>query len=185
MDNYVALVFDNDSKAFEGLHALWTLDAKGDVTVHGAAVLHRDPNGYIEVATKQTEPGVRTVLGIAVGALLGALAGPIGAASGAAIATGTAAGVGAAAGGAVGMTADAVKASEHDQAAFETRFVLPKGKSAVVAEVSEDWTAPIDTKTKELGGVVYRRSKSSIRNDQWDWDYSDNLYASDYEPTFA
>jgi len=185
MDNYVAIVFDNDAKAYEGLHALWNLDDSGDITVHGAAVIHRDQYGHIEVATKETDPGVRTAIGIGVGVLLGALAGPIGAAAGATVATGTAIGVGAAAGGVAGLTADAVKSDEHEQAAYETGFVLPRGKSAVMAEVSEDWTTPIDTMAARLGGKVFRRSKGDVRGDQWNADYGDYLYPYDYEPQFA
>jgi uncharacterized membrane protein len=186
MDNYVAIVFNSDTKAYEGLHGIWNLDASGDITVHGAAVIHRDQNGQIEVATKDTDPGLRTAVGVGIGVLLGALAGPIGAAAGATIAGGTAIGIGAAAGGMAGLTADAVKADEHDQATFETSFVLPRGKSAVIAEVSEDWTTPIDAMVKTLGGNVYRRAKGDIRNDSWfDADYTDYLYPYDYEPQFA
>ncbi len=183
MDNYVAIVFDNDTKAYDGLHALWNLDGEGDITMHGAAVVHRDGNGLTDVATKDTDPGLRTAIGVGIGALLGALAGPVGAAAGASIAAGTAAGIGAAAGGFAGLTADAVKADEHDQAAYEAGFVLPNGKSAVIAEVSEDWTTPIDTMAQRLGGKVFRRSKGAIKDDQWN--YGDYLYPYDYAPAYA
>jgi uncharacterized membrane protein len=187
MDNYVAIVFDNDTKAFEGLHALWDLDAKGDVTVHGAAVIHRDRYGYVDVATKDTDPGVRTAIGVGLGALLGALCGPIGAtAAAAAAAAGTGAAIGAASGGVVGLTADVVKSGEHEQAGFEAGFVLPRGKSAVIAEVSEQWTTPIDSTASRLGGSVHRRSKGDIQSDMWfDSDYPEYLYPYDYEPHFA
>ncbi len=72
MDNYPAIVVDNDARAYDGLHSLWNLDASGDITVHGAAVIHRDSYGYVDVATKDTDPGART----AIGALLGALGAP-------------------------------------------------------------------------------------------------------------
>lgn len=184
MDNYIAIVFDDDTKAYEGLHGLWTLDGSGDITAHGAAVIHRDSFGHIEIATKDTNPGLRTAIGVGIGALLGALAGPAGAAAGAKV--GAAVGVGAAAGGAVGLTADAVKADQHEQAAYETSFVLPRTKSAVIAEVSEQWTTPIDDMAKRLGGIVFRRSKGDIQNDSWfDADYADYLYPYDYEPVFA
>jgi uncharacterized membrane protein len=113
MDNYISVVFSNDQQAAEGLHQLWSLDALGEITVHGAAVLHRDDLGYVHVATKHTDPGVRTAVGIGLGALLGALAGPIGAAAGAAAAAaaGVGPGIGAAAGGVVGLTADATTRS--------------------------------------------------------------------------
>jgi uncharacterized membrane protein len=186
MDNYIAVVFDSDKEAFSGLHALWNLDSSGDITVHGAAVIHRDKLGQVEVATKQTDPGVRTAVGVGIGALLGALAGPIGAAAGASIAAGTAAGIGAAAGGVVGLTADAVKSDQHEQAFFESGFVINAGQSAVVAEVSEDWTTPIDTTMARLGGVVFRRSKGDVQNDSFnDEYYADYLYPYDYDPYFA
>ncbi|MBV8149299.1 MAG: hypothetical protein JO092_09430 [Candidatus Eremiobacteraeota bacterium] len=186
MDNYVAIVFDDDAKAYDALHTLWNLDANGEITVRGAAVIHRDSHGHIDVATKDTDPGVRTAIGVGIGVLLGALAGPIGAAAGATIAAGTAVGVGAAAGGLAGLTADAIKSDEHEQAAYETSFVLARNKSAVIAEVAEERTGPINAMGKRLGGTVYRRKKSDIRDDSWlEADYADYLYPYDYQPVFA
>ncbi len=115
--------------------------------------------------------------------MLGALAGPIGAAVGASIAAGTAAGVGAAAGGAIGLTADAVKSGEHEQAAYESGFVLNPGQSAVVAEISEDWTTPVNTMAERLGGKVYRRPKGEVTSDSFFGpDYGYYLYPYDYDP---
>ena len=185
MDNYVAVVFDTDNEAFAGLHALWKLDDRGDITVHGAAVIHRDVYGHVDVATKSTDPGLRTAAGVGIGALLGALAGPIGAAAGATVAAGTAAGIGAAAGGVVGLTADAVKSSEHEEAAFETSFAMKPGQSAVIAEVSESWTTPIDSEMTRLGGIVFRRQKGDVRDNAMWGDYGDSLYPYDYDPYFA
>lgn len=185
MDNYIAVVFSTDEKAFDALHELWSLDARGDITVHGAAVVHRDSYGYFDVATKRTDPGLRTAVGIGVGALLGMLAGPIGAAAGASIAAGTAVGVGAAAGGVVGVTADAVKSGEHEEAAYEGGLMVRPGQSAVIAEISEDYTTPVDTAMKRLGGSVSRRSKGTIReNSLWGTNYYPYLYPYDYNPYF-
>src|SRR5712675_1923835 len=142
MRNYVAVVFDDTGKAYEGLHALWQLDDAAEVTVHGTAVVHRDAMGNFQVDTKETHPALATGVGVGVGALLGLLAGPAGAAVGAA----GGAAIGAATGGAVGVTADLVRADTRDQAAGETGFVLGAGQSAVIADVSEDWTSPIDTR---------------------------------------
>ncbi|HME82495.1 MAG TPA: hypothetical protein VKF82_10490 [Candidatus Eremiobacteraceae bacterium] len=183
MDNYIAIVFPNDAKAYDGLHQLWGLDGKGDVTVHAAAVIRRDEFGKIDVATKDTDIGMRTMVGVGIGALLGALAGPAGIATGSAI--GAAVGAGAAAGGAIGVTADAIKAGEQDEASFETGFVLPKGQSAVLAEVSEDWTTPVDTTMTGLGGRVFRRAKSDVRDDSlFSSDYAAYMYPYDYDPHF-
>ena len=54
---------------------------------------------------------------------MGVAAGIAGASS---IAVGTAAGIGAAAGGVAGLTADGIKAGEHEEAAYETGFVLER-----------------------------------------------------------
>ena len=173
MHNYIAVVFDDASKAYEALHALWQLDHEGAVTVHGAAVVHRDNLGQFEVDTKETHPALATAVGVGIGALLGALAGPAGAAIGAA----GGAGIGAAAGGVVGLAADAGRADTRDQAAVETGFVLGNGQSAVIADVSEDWTATIDDRMGGFGGKVYRRARSDLDNDGW---FDDGYYPYDY-----
>jgi len=185
MRNYVAVVFDHKSKAYEGLHALWQLDDAGEITVHGAAVVHRDLLGYFQVDTKETHPALATAAGVGIGALLGLLAGPAGVAVGAA----GGAAIGAAAGGAAGAIADLGRAETREQAAFETRFVLGLGQSAVIADVSEDWTTPIDRRMHKLGGTVYRRTKSAVQDDTWYdggypyyYPYDGYLYPYEYIP---
>jgi uncharacterized membrane protein len=178
MHNYIAVVFDDSHKAYEGLHSLWQLDGSADITVHGAAVIHRDWSGQVQVDTKETHPVLGTAVGVGIGALLGALAGPAGAAIGA---SGGAA-LGAATGGVVGMGVDLGRADTRDQAALETRFVLGAGQSAVIADVSEDWTSPVDTRMKELGGVVYRRAKDDLEDDAWFDGYTSYLYPYEYIP---
>ena len=37
--------------------------------------------------------------------------------------------------------------------------VMTPGKYAVVAEVAEGWTAPVDARMEALGGTVFRRSE--------------------------
>src|SRR5271166_3586620 len=161
MHNYIAVVFNNSSKAYEALHALWELDHDGEITVHGAAVVHRDNLGQFQVDTKETHPGLATAVGVGVGALIGALAGPAGAAIGAA----KGAAIGAATGGAVGVAADLGRSDTRHEAAAETRFLLDYGRSAVITDVSEDWTSPIDTRMHKIGGIVHRRPKSAVRDD--------------------
>ena len=70
--------------------------------------------------------------------------------------------------------------------AGETRFVLGNGQSAVIADVSEDWTSPIDTRMRSLGGTVYRRAKSDMEDDVWFDDYyipNSYLYPYEYIPS--
>jgi len=177
MHNYIAVIFDGTGKAYKGLHALWQLDAEGDITVHGTTVVHRDDLGQFQVDTKETHPALATAVGVGVGALLGALAGPAGAAIGAA----GGASIGAAAGGAVGLTTDLVRADSRDQARDETAFVLSAGQSAVIADVSEDSTLAIDSRMRELGGIVRRRTWSALRDDAWFGAYLPSYYLYPYE----
>src|SRR5258705_4492220 len=79
MRNYIAIVFDDTSKAYEGLHALWQLDDEAAITVHGTTVVHRNDWGEYQVDSKDTHPALATAVGVGIGALLGALAGPAGA----------------------------------------------------------------------------------------------------------
>ena len=48
---------------------------------------------------------------------------------------------------------------------METAFVLARGQSAVIADVSENSTSPIDARMSDLGGVVYRRAKSDLEDE--------------------
>jgi len=177
MRNYIAVVFDDAAKTYKGLHALWQLDHAAEITVHGSAVIHRDYSGQIRVDTKETHPILGTAVGVGIGALLGALAGPAGAAVGAA----GGAAIGATTGGIAGAAVDLDRADTRYQATDETGFVLDIGKSAVIADVSEDWTAAIDTKMRELGGTVYRRAKADLRDDAWFDEYYPDRYLYPYE----
>lgn len=181
MRNFVTVVFDTSAKAYDGLHELWNLDREGDVTVHGTAVVHRDSLGYLAVDTDQTDPPLATAIGAGIGALLGALAGPAGAAVGASGGAAIGAGVGATA----GLIADADRADVESEAGYETRLVLSPGQHAVIADVSEDWTTPINERMKRLGGTVYRRSRDAVRDEAWsgpDYRYYNYLYPYEYRP---
>jgi uncharacterized membrane protein len=193
MRNYVSVVFGDTSKAYEGLHAIWQLDDEGEITAHGTTVVHRNDWGEYQVDAKDTHPGLATAVGVGIGALLGALAGPAGAAVGAA----KGAAIGAASGGAVGAVTDLGRADTRDQSRFETAWVLGAGQSAVIADISEDSTFPLDDRMRRLGGTVYRRAWSAVRDDKWFDDgavypydgylspYDYYLYPYEYVPPYS
>ncbi len=178
MHNYIAVIFNDTGKAYRALHALWQLDDEGEITVHGATVVHRNDWGEFQVDTKETQPALATAVGVGIGALLGALAGPAGAAVGAA----GGAAIGAAAGGVVGIGTDLVRADTRHQATDETAFVLDAGQSAVIADVSEDSTLPIDSRMRDLGGIVRRRAWGTLQDDAWFGEPSGYLYPYEYIP---
>ena len=190
MSNYVALVFKTDKKAHDALRMLWNMDDAGELTVHGAAVVRRDANGDFDAASKHTNAGMRTAVGIGVGVLLGALAGPVGIAAGvagaAAASAGAAVGAGALAGGLVGLVADAVKSGDRSDVGVATYYHMRDGESAVVADVSEDWPHQLDTAVRAMGGVVHRQSGAStyFSDYQRPYYYNSYLYPYYYDPTF-
>ena len=190
MNTYIAVVFSSDDKAHQALRKLWNMDEAGELTVHGAAVVRRDDMGHIRVADRHSDLGMRTAIGVGVGALLGLLAGPVGVAAGiagaAALSVGAAAGVGALAGAAIGATADAVTETRRENAAYESFFTLKHGQSALVAEVSEDWTSVLDDAMKPLGGTIYRRMNNAATNAAFGENYYNGyLYPYYYEPMYA
>ena len=178
MHNYIAVIFNDAGKTYQALHALWQLDGEGEITVHGASVVHRNEWGEFQVDTKETQPAMATAVGVGMGALLGALAGPAGAAIGAA----GGAAIGAATGGVLGLGADLARADTRDQATDATAFVLEAGQSAVIADVSEDSPLPIDTRMRDLGGSVRRRPWSALHHDVWFGEYPSYLYPYEYIP---
>jgi uncharacterized membrane protein len=190
MNTYIAVVFGSDDRAHQALRKLWNMDEAGELTVHGAAVVRRDDLGHIRVADRSSDLGMRTAIGVGVGALLGLIAGPVGVAAGvagaAALSVGAATSVGALAGGAIGVTADVVTETRRETAAQESFFTLKHGQSALVAEVSEDWTRNLDDAMQPMGGTVYRRLNTSAANAAFgDNYYGGYLYPYYHEPMFV
>jgi uncharacterized membrane protein len=189
MNTYVAIVFSSEDKAHEALRKLWYLDEEGSLTVHGAAVMRRDEMGHIRVGELNSAFGTRTAIGVGIGALLGLLAGPFGIAAGAAGATvasiAATTGVGALTGAAIGAAADIVTEDNRDEAAFKSSFTLGLGQSAVVAEISEDWTKVLDDAMKALGGTIHRRPDNAFADAAFGQSYyGTSLYPYYYEPRY-
>src|SRR5260370_23916113 len=77
MDRMLVVVFDNETKAYEGKKALLALDAEGSVGVYAYAVISKQGDGKGTVK-KEDDPGpVGTLLGGSVAPLLGLLGGPV------------------------------------------------------------------------------------------------------------
>jgi len=162
MRNFVIIVFDDRAKTYSALHALWEMDDAAKITVHGTATVHRDDWGRFEVDTKETHPVMATAIGVGIGALLGAFAGPAGLAVG--IAEGAAVASGAVAGGLMGGLVDLDRSDTRHEIEVQMGFFLRRGQSAVITDVTEHSDAAIDTRMRDIGGTVHRRSRASIQN---------------------
>jgi len=151
MDRMLVVVFDNEKKAYEGEKALLQLDREGSLSVYAHAVLAKKADGTTVVLQSDDSGPIGTLLGTTWGALIGLLGGPIGAA------------IGAGAGLVAGSAADLKELRlGSDFIADVTKLLLPD-RVAVVAEIDEDWTTPVDTRMEAIGGTVVRRSLSEVQ----------------------
>jgi uncharacterized membrane protein len=150
MDRMLVVVFDNESGAYEGKKALVQLDNEGSISVYGYAVVSKNADGTASIKQGDDAGPLGTLVGTALGSLIGLLGGPTG------VAIGAAAGLGA------GSAADIDNARIGDDfIADVTKQLLPK-RVALVAEIEEDWTTPVDTRMEAIGGTVYRRALSDV-----------------------
>lgn len=154
MEKLLVAVFDNETAAYEGLSALKNLHEDGDISLYATGVLSKDEAGVIDIKEQADEGPVGTALGALTGALVGLLGGPAG------VATGTVAG------GLTGSLLDLKKAGVNTEFLDEVADRLIPGTTAVVADVEEIWTTPVDTRLHEQGGIVFRRHRSEVIDEQ-------------------
>jgi uncharacterized membrane protein len=152
MDRMLVVVFENETKAYEGTRALQQLDSEGSVNIYGYAVITKNADGTATFKKGDDAGPITTLLGTSFGSLVGLLAGPAGMA------------VGAAAGMAAGSTVDLDNIRVGSDFINDVQKALSPKKSALVAEIDEDWTTPVDTRMEAVGGTVYRRALSEVQD---------------------
>jgi len=152
MDRMLVVVFDTESKAYEGRNELHQLENEGSIVVYAHAVVGRNADGTTVV--RQSEEGAPwgILLGTPLGSLIGLLGGPAGLA------------IGASAGLVTGLTVDLNNARIGEDFVDDVGQELKPNKFAVVAEIQEDWTAPVDTRMEAIGGKVFRRTLSEAKH---------------------
>ncbi len=101
----------------------------------------------------EDDPGpIGTLLATSLGAVVGALGGPVGAA------------VGATAGASLGAGFDLNNIRIGSDFIDDVSAVQLPNRYAVVAEIDEDWTTPVDTRIEALGGLVFRRALKEVND---------------------
>lgn len=158
MEKMLVVVFDSEPMAHKGEDAFKQLDREGTISVYAAATIKKDSDGKVTVLKANDEFPVRTVGGTAIGSLIGLLGGPIGVL------------VGAASGTLVGALDDLYVSGVNAQFVEDASRKLAPGKYGVVADISEEYVIPLDTKMTELGGQVFRTAKGYVEIDQMESD---------------
>ena len=151
MDRMLVVVFNSESKAYEGKKALLQLDGEGSIGLYGYAVLAKNADGTSSVKQGDDAGPIGSLVGTSLGSLIGVLAGPVG------LAVGASAGL--AAGGAFDINNAGIGYDFIDDV---TKVLLPN-RVAVIAEIDEDWTTPVDTRMEAIGGTVFRRALSEVK----------------------
>jgi uncharacterized membrane protein len=151
MDRMLVVIFDNESKAYEGKKALLQLDGEGSIGVDCYAVIAKNADGSASVRQGDDVGPIGSLVGTSLGSLIGVLAGPAGLA------------VGASAGFLAGGAFDVNNAGIGSDFIDDVSKVLSPTRVAVIAEIDEDWTTPVDTRMEALGGTVFRRGLSEVK----------------------
>jgi len=153
MSTFAVTVFPEEKKAYEALRALQELHAEGSVTVWGTDVLQRGEDGRISIVKRDDAGPVGTGLGALTGGLVGLFGGPVGGAIGVAV------------GAVAGSARDLVHVGVSDEFLQTIERELAPGKFAVVAEISEEWVVPLDTRMEALGAKVVREDRVTFEED--------------------
>jgi uncharacterized membrane protein len=152
MDRMLVVVFDNESKAYKGKEALQLLDREGSIKLYAYAVVTKNVDGTATVKQSDDASPLGMLAGTSIGSLIGLLGGPVGLAIGATV------------GFLTGATADIDNARVGADFVDDVTTVLLPGRVAVVAQVDEEWTTPVDTRMEPLGGIVFRRALSAVQD---------------------
>jgi uncharacterized membrane protein len=154
MNRLVVIVFPSETQAYEGTRALKELHAEGSLTLYSMAVVVKDAAGILAIKDAADEGPLGVAVGALVGGLVGVIAGPVGLVAGSLGGT------------LIGSLFDI--ASYGVSADFVAKFSseLTSGKSAVIAEIVEGWSTPLDTRMEPLGGAVLRTWRADFEDEQ-------------------
>lgn len=150
MDRMLVVVFDHETKGYEGKSALRELEKEGSIALYASAVILKHADGSVSVKD-EAAPLLGTLVGTPAGALIGLLGGPAGVAAGAT------------AGLLIGGLVDIDNARVGEDYVEDVSRALEPNKVALIAEIDEEWTTPVDTRMQALGGVVFRRALWEVR----------------------
>ncbi|HEX9162458.1 MAG TPA: DUF1269 domain-containing protein, partial [Thermoanaerobaculia bacterium] len=151
MDRMLVVVFDSEAQAYEGKKALLHCEAEGSVSIYGYATLVKHADKTATVVEGNVAGPIGALLGTSLGSLIGLLGGPAGFA------------VGAASGFTLGGLVDLRNSRVGYDFIDDVARSLTANKVALVAEIDEEWTTPVDTRMEAIGGTVFRRSLSDIQ----------------------
>lgn len=154
MNKMIVAVFENETTAFEGLEKLKELHTDGAISLYGYLIISKDNNGVISGHQMDGMGPIGTAVGITLGGLVGLLGGPAAALAGA---TGASM---------AGMIYDMNNAGVDAEFIDDVSEAMVSGTTAILADIEEEWMAPLDAKMIESNGVIFRRLRLEVEDDQ-------------------
>jgi uncharacterized membrane protein len=158
MDKMLVAIFADQNKASEACSALKEMHTQGGITIYSIAIVAQNRQGRTALKPIPGEATLGSVLTVATSGLISLLGAPLRLAAKAT--AGTLADV------LVDYRNTGVSADFLD---LVSKHMAP-GKTAVVAEVDEDWALPVDARMEALGGIVLRRARTAIEEVQFERD---------------
>jgi uncharacterized membrane protein len=162
MSKYIVVVFDDEQSVYKGALALQELDNDTSITLYEGAVVAKDTEGKVRVIDAEEKGPIGALAGMLLGSLIGVIGGPVGMV------------VGAATGSMAGLMGDAVRTGVNDDFLADVTNTLTPGKYALVAEIDDFWTMPLDTRMETLGGTVFRTWRIDVEDEQIERDIQAN-----------
>lgn len=154
MNRMIVAVFGNEADVYKGTSALNDLHVDGSIVLYKQIVVEKDDTGEVLVKDLDSLGPVGTAVGITLGSIVGLLGGP---------AAALAAGYG---GSVAGMMYDMQNAGVDAEFIDDVAEAMVPGTFAILADIEEEWTTPLDTKMVETNGIVFRKSRSEVEEEQ-------------------
>jgi uncharacterized membrane protein len=167
MTSLIVASFANEAEAVRGSHKLQELESFGDISVFEKVMVKKDSDGEITFLQDDTSNGLRTVGGLAIGTLIGAIAGPVGAAVGMMVGTMT------------GAVVDVDRMDFADDFGSKVTERLQPGTTAIIAEISEDGPAFVDSSLEPLGATIFRINADDA------YDYYEDEQVDEFDESIA
>jgi uncharacterized membrane protein len=149
MDTMLVMVFDDETQACEGQKALLQLDQAGDIGIYGYVVVTKHADGTTTVKQQDPHGPLATLGRAALGRFVNRLGEPTGlplegSATHAAM-------------------VDSKNARVGEDFIDDVMKVLLPNRVAIVAEIAEEWTTPVDLRMASIGGNVFRWALSDVK----------------------
>jgi uncharacterized membrane protein len=154
MSKFVVIVFPEEAQAYQGTRALKDLHTEGSLTLYGMAVIAKDAQGKVMVKDAVDAGPLGTAVGALVGGFVGLIGGPVGLAAGMA------------GGSIMGSLVDIVNIGVAEDFVIKVSNELGAGRTAIVTEIDETWTSPLDARMESLDGTVLRTWRADFEDEQ-------------------